>query len=198
MPGKRLARHSACCVQPPLVSTLSLKTRMHYFTHRFDSVIALHPVGTYNYTVVYLPAEIAKELPFHESPRLRIEADVSGVPVRGAWQPAFGKWYLMLPRLLLKSADLRIGSAVEVSFRLLPQDQVDIPAELEQMLKEETSVARYWQGLSPGKQRALAHRVSSAKTGKTKVARLSSVRSIALGEQPAPWEKNARGRQKRD
>jgi antitoxin component of MazEF toxin-antitoxin module len=165
---------------------------MPYFTHHFDTVIALHPVGTYNYTVVYLPATIARELPFHESPRLRVEADIAGVSVKGAWQPAGGKWYLMLPKTPLKQADLKIGSTVEVSFRLLPQDQVEIPAELGQLLKKEKSVAKYWIALSPGKQRALAHMVASAKTEKTRVMRLGSVRDIALGERSPPWERNSR------
>jgi hypothetical protein len=64
---------------------------MAYFTHHFDAEIALHPVGKYNYTVVYLPASIAAELPFESSARLRVEADLSGVQVKGAWQPASGR-----------------------------------------------------------------------------------------------------------
>ena len=165
---------------------------MGYFTHHFDTEIALHPVGTYNYTVVYLPREIADELPFHESPRLRIEADVSGVAVKGAWQPSGGRWYLMLPKTPLRQAGLAIGSSVEVAFKLVPQDEVDLPPEVKQMLQKEKKVKGSWSSLSPGKQRALAHMVGSAKTLKTRAARLQQVRAVVLGELPEPWKRKPR------
>jgi antitoxin component of MazEF toxin-antitoxin module len=163
---------------------------MAYFTHQFDAEIALHPVGTYNYTVVYLPASIASELPFESSPRLRVEADLSGVQVKGAWQPASGRWYLMLPKKPLKDADLKIGSRVEVSFRLLPQDQVDLPAELAQLLQAMPKAQIAWKALSAGKQRALAHLVGSAKLAQTRSARLKQVQDVLLGLAPPPWIKS--------
>jgi hypothetical protein len=165
---------------------------MAYFTHHFDTVIARHPVGTYHYTVVYLAPELVAEMPFHLSPRLRIEADVSGVPVKGAWQPAQGRWYLMLPKAPLKAAGLGVGSAVEVSFRLTPQDAVDTPPELARLLDAQPAVRAFWQGLSAGKQRALAHLVASAKTEPTRAKRLAQVQAIAGGELPPPWERPPR------
>lgn len=165
-------------------------SRMPYFTHHFDTEIALHPVGTYNYTVVYLPGEIAAELPFESNPRLRVEADLSGVPVKGAWQPASGRWYLMLPKKPLKDADLKVGSRVEVSFRLLPQDQVDVPAEITQLLAAVPKAKAAWNELSAGKQRALAHLVGSAKLLQTRTARLKQVQEVLLGIAQPPWIKS--------
>jgi hypothetical protein len=163
---------------------------MPYFTHHFEAVIALHPVGRYNYTVVYLPESIAHELPFSESPRLRVEADLSGVSVKGAWQPAMGRWYLMLPKRPLKEAELKVGSRVEVSFRLLPQDQVDLPVELDEVLKLQPKLLEAWIPLSAGKQRALSHMVGSAKLASTRSARLEQVKNVLLGKAPPPWIKS--------
>ena len=113
---------------------------MSYFEHVFETRIARHAVGTYHYTVVYLDPSLHAALPLDRHARLRIEADVSGVPVKGAWQPARGKWYLMLPKDGLKAAGLRIGSSVEVSFRVSPQDDVEIPDELAALLAAKARV----------------------------------------------------------
>lgn len=167
---------------------------MAYFTHRFDTEITRHPVGATHYTVVYLPADIAAELPFAESPRLRIEADVSGVPVKGAWQPSGGRWYLMLPKALLRQAGLAVGSPVEVAFKQVPQDEVDLPPELAQLLRDEPAVEAAWRAFTAGKQRALAHLVASAKAPATRATRLAQVRAVVLGELPEPWKRrSARG-----
>lgn len=162
---------------------------MAYFDHRFETVVSRHPVGRYHYTVVYLPAPLAARLPFQESARLRIEADVSGIPVKGAWQPAQGRWYLMLPKAGLKAAGLGVGSTVEVSFRLAPPDEVDLPAEIAAMLEAEAPVRTAWQALSAGTQRGLAHWVASARKAETRQARLAEVRAVVLGESPAPWKR---------
>jgi hypothetical protein len=165
---------------------------MGYFTHRFDATIALHAAGRYHYTVVYLPPALAAKLPFEQSARLRIEADVSGVAVKGAWQPAGGRWYLMLPKAGLRHAGLAVGSAVEVAFRLLPQDDVDLPPELAALLRGDPAVARGWQALSAGKQRGLAYMVASARKAETRAARLAQVRGVVLGDLPEPWKHRAK------
>lgn len=167
---------------------------MPYFEHVFETRIARHAVGTYHYTVVYLDPSLHAVLPLDRHARLRIEADVSGLPVKGAWQPARGRWYLMLPKDGLKAADLRIGSSVEVSFRVLPQDDVDIPDELAALLSAKSRVRKAWERLSPGKQRGLAHMVASAKRAETRAARVEKVEAVLLGKEPLPWDHQGRAR----
>jgi hypothetical protein len=169
---------------------------MAYFTHYFDTIIVKHLVGKYFYTVVFLPDTIAKELPFDVSSRLRVEADVSGVPVKGAWQPASGRWYLMLPKQPLKTAGLAVGHAVEVGFRLVPQDHVDLPPEIEELLRSKPKVNAAWTALSAGKQRAFAHRVDGAKLTATRLARVKQVEGMLLGEIPLPWIMTSQRRKK--
>lgn len=165
---------------------------MAYYTHQFETRISRHPVGTYHYTVVYLDPALHADLPLEQHARLRIEADISGVPVKGAWQPARGQWYLMLPKPALKVAGLRIGSRVEVSFRVLPQDDVDVPDELAMLIAKKATVRNAWKALSAGKQRGLAYFVASAKRAETRQARLAKVEAVLLGKAPLPWERQTR------
>jgi Bacteriocin-protection, YdeI or OmpD-Associated len=160
---------------------------MAYFTHRFEATVSLHPVGTYSYTVVYLDPELHYSLPLKESPRLRIEADISGVPVKGAWQPSGGWWYLMLPKTPIKKAGIGVGSVVEVAFRLLPQNEVDIPPELSAALRTNRKARDAWAALSAGKQRGLAYMIASAKRPETKRTRVEQVSAVLLGEAAPPW-----------
>jgi hypothetical protein len=160
---------------------------MAYFTHRFEAAVSLHPVGTYNYTVVYLDPELHAQLPLKENPRLRIEADISGIPVKGAWQPSGGSWYLMLPKGPLKKAEISIGAVVEVAFKVLPQDEVDVPPELSTVLQAKPKVREAWSALSAGKQRGLAYMIATAKRAETKQARVEQVTAVLLGEAPLPW-----------
>ncbi len=160
---------------------------MAYFTHRFETRITHHFVGTMRYTVVLLDPALHDALPLREHPRLRIEADISGVPVKGAWQPAKGIWYLMLPKAPLKAAELKVGSQVEVAFRVIDQADVDIPRELAERLERVKRLQSAWSKLTPGTQRGLAHFIESAKRAETRKERLQRVEATLRGEAPLPW-----------
>lgn len=162
---------------------------MAYFTHRFETTVSLHPVGPYHYTVVYLEPALQDSLPLKKSPRLRVEADVSGVAVKGAWQPSGGRWYLMLPKAPLKRAGIGIGTAVEVAFKVVPQDDVEVPPELSAALRTNRKAREAWAKLSAGTQRGLAHLIASAKRAETKSARVERVIAVLLGEAALPWKR---------
>ncbi len=162
-----------------------------YFTHRFETAVCIHPVGTYNYTVVFLDERLLSELPLKTNPRLRIEADISGVPVKGAWQPARGKWYLMLPKAPLKLAGISLGDVVEVAFKVLPQDDVDIPKELLELLAGDKHAKKSWDLLTAGKQRSLAYPIAAAKRAQTVTERLAYVSQVLHGEAKPPWVRKA-------
>lgn len=163
---------------------------MTYFTHRFDTRIVHHMVGTMRYTVVLLDPTLHDELPLAKHPRLRIEADISGVPVKGAWQPAKGRWYLMLPKVPLKAAGLAVGDTVEVAFRVIAQDDVDVPPELGARLATVKLLRAAWEKLTPGTQRGLAHFIESAKRAETRANRLMQVEAALRGTGPLPWARS--------
>jgi hypothetical protein len=160
-----------------------------YFTHHFETTVSLHPVGRYNYTVVFLNPDLHSSLPLKENPRLRIEADISGIPVKGAWQPSGGRWYLMLPKSALKKAGISVGTVVEVGFKAVPQDDVDVPEELEAALQSTPRAKKAWVALTAGTQRGLAYMVASAKRSQTKQARVQQVLAVVLGQAQLPWRR---------
>lgn len=165
---------------------------MSWFTHHVETVITTHDVGTYRYTVVYCDASVAATLDFPRGGRLRIEADIAGVPVRGAWQPAGGRWYLMLSKAALAASGLRVGDVVEVSFRVLAASTVDEPPALQALLDGDRAAAAGWRALSAGRQRGLAHLVSSAQRASTRAARLAEITRVLRGEAPEPWVRATR------
>lgn len=148
---------------------------MDYFPHAFTGVVAHHDLGTYRYTVIWLPEELAALLPFAGQPRLRISGELNDVPLTGAWQPSRGRWYLMLGKPLLRATELSVGCFAELRFRIEPPDDVEVPTLLTHALEANAAAAARWDELTPGKQRALSHHVLSAKTGPTTTRRVAQV-----------------------
>ncbi|WP_164847364.1 YdeI/OmpD-associated family protein [Sphingobium algorifonticola] len=146
---------------------------MDYFPFAFTGLVEHHDLGTYRYTVLWLPDEIAGQLPLAEHPRLRISGELNDQPCTGAWQPSRGRWYLMLGKPLLKATGLSVDCFATLRFRVEPQDEVDMPPLLAQALEGNRAAAERWAMLTPGKQRAICHHVLSAKTGATVARRIA-------------------------
>lgn len=148
---------------------------MSYFTYAFEAPIVHYSIGRYNYNVVFLPSDLQEALPFAKHPRLRIDAEVGEFPLEGAWQPAKGRWYLMLPRQFMKEGKLSLGDIVEVRFRIADQDAVDVPDALRLALSANEQAATAWEKLTSGRRRGFAHRVASARTVTTRNRRVAEV-----------------------
>lgn len=159
---------------------------MDFFPHEFEAEICHHWLGTYCYNVVFLPQNLHAHLPLEKHPRLRIDAEVSSIPLQGAWQPSRGRWYLMLSPKLLRQGSLSVGSQVEVRFRVADQDEVSLPAELATCLGQDAELRMAWSELTVGKQRALSHRLDSAKRIATRQARLEEIVRALKGGEPGP------------
>jgi len=130
-----------------------------------------------HYTVVFLPTEIACDLPFGKSKRLRVNAEVNGVSVEGTWMPTRGQWYLMTPKKLMAKLKVDLGDEVTVRFAIADQDAVSVPQALAEALDTHSDLAEVWDSWTPGKRRGWAHRVSSAKTPPTIAKRVDEVLS---------------------
>ncbi|MEM9088982.1 MAG: YdeI/OmpD-associated family protein [Cyanobacteria bacterium P01_F01_bin.53] len=148
---------------------------MSDFPHTFDSPIVQHSVGTYAYTVVFLPEEMNEEMPFDQFPRLRVRGEINHLPFAGAFQPVRGRWYLLLSKKKMKAGGFVIGDWVHVTFRIDDQEAVEVPDMLRLALEENPHAMATWEKLSAGKRRGLAYRVSSAKTAPTQKRRVAVV-----------------------
>jgi hypothetical protein len=148
---------------------------MPYFDHTFDTRITRHAVGTLTYSVIFLDPTISIEPPDGARRPIRADLEIAGVPFRAAWQSSNGRRYAMLSKRLLREASLKIGDHVEVAFRLVGADDVEIPAELAAALAKSRKLSTAWTSLTPGRQRGLTHLVSSAKTAPTRATLVARV-----------------------
>lgn len=153
-----------------------------FFPHAFETEIVHHDLGTYRYTVVWLDDDIAAELPFGDQPRLRITGELADTPMEGAWQPSRGRWYLMLGKPLLKAAGKGVGDWVEVRFRVEDADALDMPEALVRALDANPTAQAAFALQTIGKQRALCHRIASAKGATTVAKRVGEVLDALSGK----------------
>ena len=150
---------------------------MSRFAFEFTGRIAKHSFGDWGYTVVYMPKEVAAELPLAENPRLRVRGEMDEYPFHGAWQPTGGQWYLMINKSVLKQGGYVLGDWINVRFNIDDQDAVDLPEALVEALKMDRKFKKVWDQLTPGKKRGLAYQVSTAKTAATIEKRIQKLKA---------------------
>ncbi len=151
----------------------TIKKMKEYF--RFRGEIVDLPIGRYHYTVIYLPEKIAQEMVSIGKPKVRMEGELNGEPLTGAWQLSRGKWFLMLSKSVLKNAELILGDTAQLEFRVSDQNEVVTPLELLEAIQSNRRYKVAWEKLTVGNRRALAHRVLSAKTESTRLRRIQEI-----------------------
>ncbi len=86
---------------------------------------------------------------------------------------------------LRRAAGLSVGDLVEVRFNVADPAAVTVPDELAAALRMRQPAAQAWAALTPGRQRALAAHVASARTAPTREARVARlVAALAAGKNP--------------
>ena len=155
-----------------------------YFPHAFTAEIVQHDVGSerYRYTVIFVPEEVKTDLPLGTYPKLRISGEVDDHPIEAALTPVRGEHYILLSKKLLAAIGKGLGDEVELRFRIADQDAVDVPERLEAALARDAAMRALWQAATPGKQRALAYMVASAKRAATQDQRIDKVAAVLRGE----------------
>lgn len=156
---------------------------MSFYSFGFDGVVDTLDYEKYLYSVIYLPAEIASQLPLAVHPRLRVEGEINDYPFSGAFIPSSQGHHLILGAARLKAMGLKVGMPVELRFNIADQDGVDVPEELLVAVFADQAAQQAWDALTPGKQRGLAHFVGSAKTEATREKRAMET-ALGLTGQP--------------
>jgi hypothetical protein len=155
-----------------------------YFPHSFTAEIVQHDVGSerYRYTVVFVPEEVKADLPLAEYPKLRITGEVDDHPIEAALTPVRGEHYILLSKKLLGAIGKRLGDEVELRFRIADQGAVEVPERLAEALERDAGMRALWEASTPGRQRALAYMVASAKRAATQDQRIAKVAAVLRGE----------------
>lgn len=178
---------------------------MAYFTFTSVAPLVQLPIApraktgrTLVYHVVFLEPGLERVLTFARGNKLRVEAEIEGVPLHGAWLSSPGRGhYLMISPGLMKELGLSLEDEVTVRFKPESEDVVRVPEELEQALAAKASWRRLWEALTPGRRRGLSFFVSNAKGAATRARRVQTVfdeLSRGVVEKTGPRQRRARRR----
>lgn len=152
--------------------------------------------GRYAYYVLYAPPDLQAALLVHQRPRVRITGEIEGIPVDLAWQPSGdGRLYLIVRDEVRRTRNLVLGDPVTIQFNIADPNQVIVPPELEALLADDPLYAQLWSDITPGRKRALAHLIASAKSASTRARRLQEVRDH-LEQNTGPQPRQSRRSQR--
>ena len=137
--------------------------------------------GNFISTVIYLPDEIIESLP---KGRVRTKGTINGAPF--ALAPQYkkdGSRFFSVSASLRRQAKIREGDKVEVIFKLVDPDLVDIPEELEAVLAQDDEGKKVWDEFTRGMQRSIIHYISSVKNVDGRIKRaLETIEKAKLGQ----------------
>lgn len=120
-------------------------------------------------TVVEIPVELVKKLP---AGRVRVEGKLNQVPFNLAIQSKKnGPKYLSVSQAMRRSAKVKPGDKVNVSFVIVDPDKLDLPEEMEAVLAQDSEGAKKWNKLTVGLQRSLVHYINSSKNVDVRIER---------------------------
>jgi hypothetical protein len=112
-------------------------------------------------TAVFLPHHIVVDLP---RGRVKTTGIINGVPFSSTilYRKDSGR-YFPINAALRKAAQIEAGDQVEVTFRVIDMEKVELPDELETVLGEDDKARKIWKQITIGVQKVLAGYVESAK-----------------------------------
>lgn len=121
----------------------------------------------------YLPIPEDMAAMLRERNVRRVIGTLNGVQVnRGVMGNKDGDCYLILGRSLLRDIGVILGDTIEAELEEDPNpNHVTLGEEFEAVLEDDEAAATRFYTMTPGKQRSLAHYVTSAKRVETRIKR---------------------------
>jgi Bacteriocin-protection, YdeI or OmpD-Associated/Domain of unknown function (DUF1905) len=128
--------------------------------------------GRSTYTILPLPDAVVTAL----GNSRRVEGEIAEHPVNLALAraPVVEGVFLWAGQSLLDRIGITPGEPVEVRLRPAPDDRVDLDSDIEAALRA-AGVMERWNSLTPGKRRGLLYQIATAKTEKTRHARIAKL-----------------------
>lgn len=148
-------------------------------TFRFSTTLS-SAKGNFIPTIIYLPKEIVDALP---KGRIRTKGTINGVPFALAPQYKIdGSRFFTVSSRLRKSAKIKAGDNVEVVFKIVDKDEVEMPEELEAVLLQDDKAMSTWNELTSGMQRNVIIYVTAVKNVDSRISRaLKSIEKVKAG-----------------
>lgn len=122
----------------------------------------LQPVeGVLAQAGIFLPKEIIKQLP---DGRVRAKGTFNQTPFSlGVQYKKDGGRFFVVSLVLRKAAGITIGDPVDVKFKLVNPEKVELPEELDAVLAQDDEGSKAWSKITPGLQRGIIHYITSTK-----------------------------------
>jgi hypothetical protein len=120
-------------------------------------------------TGIFLPGDIIRDLP---KGRVRVEGTMNGAPFALAvLNMRDGSRFFSVSAHLRRAARIKLGDSVDVRFKVVDPDKVDVPEELEAVLAQDEDAMKAWEKLTIGYRRTLIHYVTSVKNVDSRIKR---------------------------
>lgn len=142
-------------------------------------------------TVIFLPEDVVKALP---KGRVRVEGTFNKAPFALAVQnEKDGGRLFTVSKALQKEAGIKPGDSVDVTFKLIDPEKLELPEELEAVLAQDAQGKKYWDAITTGLKRSLIHYITSVKNVDTRIKRaLFLVDKVKTGVYDPEKRKKAR------
>lgn len=157
------------------------------FAFTFDGRIEELDYGRMVYWILRLPRPIASRAPFDAAKKVRFVGRIGGQKVALAWLSDARGHYCMVSKAVARAAKVTVGSRVRVEFDVAAEDDVEVPPEIREALRQEPAFRKPWKALTPGKQRGLAHMVAKVKNDDARALKAVAIlTAVAEGNVPGP------------
>jgi len=152
----------------------------------------LQPVeGVLAQAAIFLPKNVIKKLP---DGRVRAKGTFNQTPFSlGVQYKKDGGRFFVVSLILRKAGGIKIGDTVDVKFKLVNPEKVELPEELEAVLAQDEEGSKAWNKITPGFQRGIIHYITS-----TKNIDLRIKRSIQMVNRAKTGSLHSKAQKKRD
>jgi hypothetical protein len=138
--------------------------------------------GTYRTAMIVVPENVVRTLP--KQTRIRTEGTMNGAPFALAiLRQKTGERYFVVSAALRKAARVKDGEPVHVKFHCVDVDRLVLPEELQALLDVDPEMQAVWSTFTVGRQRGLAHYVSSAKSQDVRIRRALELMRKAMNNE---------------
>lgn len=128
-----------------------------------------HKVPYKSWTFIVVPTALQKTW---NKPRFDVRGTINGLPFRGTVSKGEGVYRMPVRKELLKKIGAARGTMVNVVMELDTEPRrVDLPEELKNILKEDTTLAKQFDAMPPSLRSAWSEFVGEAKRPETRARR---------------------------
>jgi hypothetical protein len=141
---------------------------------QFSATVETMAMGRSTYTLLRLPAAVAKPLLASGVKRVEGEINEHAVNLALTTSPHVEGLFVWAGKSLLDRIGIGPGETVDVRLRQVADELVELPDDLAQALSRALAMAR-WLALTPGKRRGHLYQLGTAKTVATRNKRITAI-----------------------